>query len=63
MDRNEALKLVDKFLFEIHEELYSVTVGDSLCEIFVYWLGDKNYEIVDRSIPEEHIKEINNETK
>ena len=58
MDRNEADNLGDHCWNRVPKDKRG---GKEEIEWFIEWLYDNNYEIVDRSIPEEHIREMTNE--
>jgi len=55
MDRNEAQGCLNDLVEK--ERL----TGTFILDDFIDVLYDNNYEIVDRSIPEEHIREMTNE--
>jgi len=67
MDRYEALKMVDDYYpnkkdFEKVSEAILIECVEVVCSYLINWLYDKNYEIIERTVDEEYVKESQKKT-
>ena len=65
MTRDEANKLPPRCLDEMSQEILALVAGWSnkyaMKSIFIDWLYNNNYEIVDRTLTEEEVRHLDEE--